>query len=48
MNKTAKERICPVEFRSPGEVEHAAEEFVNWYNHMHYCERIGNIRPVDV
>jgi len=48
MNRTAKERICLVEFRSPGELEEAVAEFVDWYNHVHYHERIGNLHPVDV
>jgi putative transposase len=48
MNRTAKERICLVEFRSPGELEEAVAEFVQWYNHVHYHERIGNLHPVDV
>lgn len=47
MNRTAKERICLVEFRSPGELEKAVAEFVEWYNHIHYHERIGNLHPVD-
>lgn len=48
MNKTAKERICLVQFRSPSELERAVEEFVRWYNYVHYHERIGNVHPVDV
>ncbi|MBP6965386.1 MAG: DDE-type integrase/transposase/recombinase [Armatimonadetes bacterium] len=48
MNKTAKERICLVQFYSPGELEAAVEEFVHWYNHVHYHERIGTMHPVDV
>ncbi len=48
INRTAKERICLVQFRSPGELERAVEEFVDWYNHVHYHERIGNMHPVDV
>lgn len=47
LNRTAKERICLVEFRSPGELENAVAEFVHWYNHVHYHERIGNLHPVD-
>jgi transposase InsO family protein len=48
MNRSAKERICLVQFRSPGELEDAVAEFVRWYNHAHYHERIGNLHPVDV
>lgn len=48
MNRTAKERICLVQFRSPGELEKAVAEFVGWYNNVHYHERIGNMHPVDV
>lgn len=48
MNRTAKERISLVEFRSPGELEYAVAEFVDWYNTVHYHERIGNMHPVDV
>ena len=48
MNRTAKERICLVQFRSPGELEAAVAEFVEWYNNVHYHERIGNLHPVDV
>ena len=47
MNRTAKERICLVQFRSPAELEEAVVEFVEWYNHVHYHERIGNLHPVD-
>ena len=36
-----------MEFRSPGELEEAVAEFVHWYNHVHYHERIGNLHPVD-
>jgi len=48
MNRTAKERICLVEFRSPRELEAAVAEFVEWYNNVHYHEKIGNMHPVDV
>jgi transposase InsO family protein/predicted DNA-binding transcriptional regulator AlpA len=48
MNRTAKERICLVQFRSPNELEEAVAEFVDWYNYEHYHERIGNLHPVDV
>jgi hypothetical protein len=48
MNRTVKERICLVEFRCPGELEKAVAEFVEWYNHIHYRERIGSLRLVDV
>jgi len=48
LNRTAKDRICTVVFRSPQELEAAVAEFVAWYNEVHYHERIGNLHPVDV
>jgi putative transposase len=48
LNRTAKERVCLVQFRSPTELENAVAEFVHWYNNIHYHERIGNLHPVDV
>ncbi len=40
--------MCADSHRSPGELEGAVEEFVDWYNHVHYHERIGNMHPADV
>lgn len=48
LNRTAKDRICSVVFRSPEELREAVAEFVRWYNEVHYHERIGNLHPVDV
>jgi putative transposase len=48
LNRTSKDRICAVVFKSPSELEAAVAEFVEWYNEVHYHERIGNLHPVDV
>lgn len=48
LNRTAKGRICQTVFRSPWELEAAVEEFIHWYNEVHYHEVIGNLHPADM
>lgn len=48
LNRTTKDRLGLVLYRSPGDLEAAVQEFRAWYNHERYHEALGNLRPVDV
>jgi len=48
VNRTAKQKLRTVVYRSPEELEQAVAEFQRWYNHQRYHEALGNLRPVDV
>ena len=48
LNRTCKSKVGQVVYRSPEELERAIADFQYWYNHEHYHEALGNLRPVDV
>ncbi|OPZ75530.1 MAG: Integrase core domain protein [Actinobacteria bacterium ADurb.Bin444] len=48
VNRTAKQKLNLVVYRSPEELERAVGEFQHWYNYERYHEALGNVRPADV
>jgi len=48
LNRTCKSKVGQVVYRSPEELARAIAAFQHWYNHEHYHEALGNLRPVDV
>jgi putative transposase len=48
LNRTTKSKLGLVIYRSPGELQLAIDDFHCWYNHEHYHEALGNLRPADV
>jgi hypothetical protein len=48
LNRTTKAKLGLVVYRSPEELQRAIDAFHHWYNHEHYHEALGNLRPADV